>query len=259
MRLGAGTLATAVGDAVAPFGLNLVGVARPATYDALVPAPYRLRDAAGPLLSVVVIGNGGDAFWSAFRAHVRRHPDFAARPHPLDDFTRTVMEEAALPALARHGVAGVLRFPFDRGEPSLSFVHLAEAAGLGCRSLLGVLVHPEFGPWMALRGALLLDVAMSALRPAAGFEPCAACVERPCVGACPTGAVTASGWDVERCASYRLGSAGRCDEACHARVACVYGRAHRYPTDAIAYHQGRARAVMEQRRGAPPLSGPAGS
>jgi len=109
-----------------------------------------------------------------------------------------------------------------------------------------VLVHPEFGPWIALRGALLLDASSSAARPAAGFDPCGACRERPCIAACPTAAVSTAGWNAESCAAYRVGEPGRCDDGCHARVACVYGRAHRYPAAAIAYHQRRARAVMER-------------
>ncbi len=243
MRLGADALVAAIGDAVAPFGLNLVGVARPATYEALVPPAYRLGTIPS---SIVVLGNGGGGFWAAFRDHVGRSPAAAAREHPLDDFTRELMATTVLPVLARCGVAGVLRLPFDDLQPPLSFVHLAEAAGLGRRSLVGVLLHPEFGPWIALRGALLLDVPTSAARPAAGFDPCTGCHERPCIAACPTAAVSVSGWSAESCAAYRVAETGRCDDGCHARLACVYGRAHRYPSDAIAYHQRRARAVMER-------------
>ncbi|HYR97043.1 MAG TPA: hypothetical protein VEM57_09920, partial [Candidatus Binatus sp.] len=55
------------------------------------------------------------------------------------------------------------------------------------------------------------------------------------------GAVGPEGWDVPRCAAHRLGEregyAGRCE----ARFECVVGREHRYPADALAYHQMRAR------------------
>jgi hypothetical protein len=248
MRLAADELGREIGDAIAPFGLNLVGVAAVDAYDALVPASYRLHDGCGSVRSVMVIGNGGGAFWAAYRAHVGRHPELATHVHPLDDFTRLVVEEHIATSLARAGIRGVLRFPFDRDAPPLSFVHLAEAAGLGRRSLLGILVHPEFGPWMALRAALLLERPARAARPAAAFDPCATCVERPCIAACPGVAIAASGWDVERCMTQRLAAEGNCDDACHARVACVYGRAHRYPPEAIAYHQGRAREVMERAR-----------
>lgn len=242
MRLAADALCADIGDAIAPFGLNLVGAALPEAYDALVPPAYRLRE---PPAAIVVVGNGGGALWTAFRGHVAAHPGLDARPHPLDDFTREVLTTRAAPVLHGHGAHGRLRFPFDADGPPLSFVHLAEAAGLGAPSLLGILLHPEFGPWMALRGAFLVDVAAAAARPAAGFSPCAACADRPCVAACPAGAVTiASRWDPEGCMSHRLAAAGRCDTGCHARVACVYGAPHRYPDDALAYHQGRARAVM---------------
>ncbi len=248
MRLAADAPTRAIGDAIVPFGLNLVGVAAPDTYDALVPEGYRLGAAYTTVRSVLVIGNGGGAFWESFRAHAGRHPGFEARAHPLDDFTRSVIDEHAVPALAASGVHGIVRFPFDDAVTPLSFVHLAEAAGLGSRSILGILVHPEFGPWMALRAAFLLERPVRAARPAAGFDPCTSCAERPCIAACPGTAVSTSGWSVERCVTQRLAQPGNCDDACHARVACVYGHVHRYPPDELAYHQGRARTVMERAR-----------
>lgn len=236
--------------ALAPFGLNLIGVTSPEAYDAVAPSSHRLatRDAAG---AIVVIGNGGGAFWSAYRDYLTHHPDHAARDHPLDDFTTLVLESHALPVAERMGLRPVLRLPFQETTPPLSFVHLAEAAGLGRRGLPGVLLHPEFGPWMALRGALLVDDAASAARPAAGFDPCPSCLDRPCVTACPGAAVSyPAGWNVPRCIAFRVDSAERnpCLDRCHARVACVYGRAHCYPPDALAHHHTRAFAVMRTYR-----------
>lgn len=233
--------------ALAPFGLNLIGVTTPAAYDALVPPSHRL----GPRVAgaIVVIGNGGGGFWSAYRDHLSRHPGWAERAHPLDDFTTFVMEEHAVPIAERLGVRPQLRLPFR--ETALSFVHLAEAAGLGRRGLLRVLLHPEFGPWLALRGALLVADAPAAPRPAAGFDPCPSCRDRPCVAACPGGAMTAAeGWDVPTCIDFRVARADEnpCLTRCHARVACVYGRRHVYPEDALAHHHARAFAVMRGAR-----------
>ncbi len=239
----------ALGRALAPFGLNLIGVAAPRDYDAIVPPSHRLGTTASA--AIVVVGNGGGEFWAAYRAHVAADPTAESAAHPLDAFTTHVMESVALPAVARLGIRAELRLPFRATTPPLSFVHLAEAAGLGRRSLLGVLVHPEFGPWMALRGALFVDVAVAAARPAAGFDPCPACPDRPCLAACPAGAVTnPAGWDVPRCIDFRVarGAANPCEDRCHARVACVYGRAHRYPEDALVHHQRRAFAVMRGAR-----------
>ena len=36
-------------------------------------------------------------------------------------------------------------------------MHLARAAGLAGPSFLGVVIHPVYGPWMALRAALLIN------------------------------------------------------------------------------------------------------
>ena len=247
--MSADALLGAVAAEGAAFGLNLVGVARAADYDALVPPKYRLAGGADAHRSAIVIGNGGGAFWSAYRAHAAAHPDFAARPHPLDDFTAEVMRERILPLAARAGVAADLRLPFRDDDPPLSFVHLAEAAGLGRRSLLAVLIHPEFGPWIALRGALLVDADLTAARPAAHFDPCSGCVERPCITACPAAAVShPGGWDVGRCIDHRIAHASDCPDRCEARVACVYGRAHRYPADAMMHHHHRAFAVMRRAR-----------
>ena len=211
-----------------------------------MPASHRLGSTAHG--AIVVIGNGGGAFWSAFREYAGAAPDTA---HPLDVFTAAILAAHAAPVAERLGLHPELRFPFEATAPPLSFVHLAEAAGLGRRGLLGVLLHPEFGPWMALRGALLVDEAPVAARPAAGFEPCAACRERPCMSACPGDAIAApDGWNVPRCIDFRVagGDANPCVDRCHARVACVYGRAHVYPADALAYHQRRAFAVMRRAR-----------
>ena len=229
--------------ALAPFGLNLIGVTTPAAYDALVPASHRLGGShAG---AIVVIGNGGRAFWDAYRAHREHDPAQAEREHPLDDFTTDVLERHAMPLAERHGLRPRLRLPFR--ETALSFMHLAEAAGLGRRGLLRVLLHPEFGPWMALRGALLVDEAPVAPRPAAGFDPCSTCRDRPCLAACPGDAMRLpDGWDVPRCIDFRVarGAENPCLDRCHARVACVYGRRHLYPADALVHHQSRAFAVM---------------
>jgi len=231
---------------LAPFGLNLIGVAPVAVYDASVPEPYRLGAAARGARAAIVIGNGGGALWR----HVALRPEHLSRRHPLDDFTTEIMETVALPIAERLGLHPVLRLPHRSSTPPLSFVHLAEAAGLGTRSRLGVLLHPEYGPWLALRGALLVDEAPAAARPAAGFDPCTTCRDRPCVAACPGIAISpTAGWDVPRCIAFRVGEgdANPCEDRCHARIACVYGRVHRYPDAALAHHQRRAFEVMRAR------------
>ena len=230
---------------LAPHGLNLVGTTEIATYDAVVPPAWLLGPRAGEARTAVVIGNGGGAFWAAFQRHLAAHPAAGRVAHPLDSFTRRVVGETIAPLRDDLGAARLV-FPFELHPLPVSFVHLAECAGLGRRSLLGLLVHPEYGPWMALRAAILVPFALSAPRPADGFDPCPTCVERPCIAACPVGAVGSGGWDVPRCAAHRIAVPEDCGPGCHSRTACVYGREHRYPPDAMAFHQRYAGTEMRK-------------
>lgn len=235
-------------DRLAPHGLNVIGAAEVARYDAVVPPRHAVGSRAPDARTLVVIGSGGAAFWEAFRRHRERETSAACPPDALDGFTRAVVRDAVeSPGLDLGGPPRVA-FPFEDQPLALSFMHLAECAGLGRRSLLGVLVHPQFGPWMALRAALLLPFVVEAPRPADGFDPCPGCVERPCIAACPAGAVGRDGWDVPRCAAHRLSASGDgCDAGCHARIACVLAPEHRYPPEALAFHQAFARAAMAAR------------
>lgn len=230
----------ALTGALTPHGLNLIGAARVADYDAGVPAASALARIVPGARTVIVIGNGGGAFWDAFRAASTADSTPRDDAHPLDAFTRRVVDAA----VARVGVGGVVLYPFDFPAVPVSFVHLGESAGLGRRGLLGVLLHPVYGPWIALRAAVAVPDVLAAPRPADGFDPCPGCVERACVAACPGGAVTAAGWDVPRCAAHRGRPDDPCASRCHARVECVIGRAHRYPAAALAYHQQRARPLL---------------
>lgn len=215
--------------------MNLVGATSVAAYDARAAPGRRLAQRAGDGRGIVVVANGGGALWRAFRAAV----PVPAGDDPLDRFTRTAVEDAArdVPGARCH-------FPFDPTPGALDFQALGALAGLGRPSLVGVLVHPEFGPWIALRAAVVVPGDVAAPRPADGFDPCPTCVERPCIAACPVGAVGPRGWDVVGCVAHRLAADGHCADACAARIACVYGRAHRPPPEALAFHQAAARRSM---------------
>jgi NAD-dependent dihydropyrimidine dehydrogenase PreA subunit len=282
-----------VRGALLPAGLNLISALPVERYDRDVPESFHLSKRHPDGKSLVVIGNGGRAFWDGFRTYREKHRDFAEREaHPLDAYTMMVIESLLPPLLRSAGVSGRILYPFDFAREPVSFLHLGAMAGLGARSLLGVLVHPEFGPWIALRAALLLNVELEP-SPVVPFDPCGGCVDKPCLTACPARAVSERGWDVPACTAHRVGDAvpdasqpdslsprergrvrGENDEArpgcphpnplpggegtgeqreqncghrCEARWHCVYGREHRYPADALAYHQRRALETMRAR------------
>lgn len=230
-------------DALAPSGLNLVGTASRSAYEALVPTAYRLEPFLPRTRAVIVIGNGGSAFWTGFRPYAARH---TRDPHPLDAYTVSIIERTLTPILQASGAGYRYTYPFRFWTEPVSFMHLARAARLAGPSILGILIHPVYGPWLALRAAVLLDQDLPRPPSAAGFDPCPACSEKPCIRACPASAINAqSGWDIQGCASHRL-AADQCADVCHARSHCVYGREHRYPPDALGYHQAHSLATMRQ-------------
>ena len=214
-------------------------------YDSAVKPAVRSGLIDSAARSIVVLGNGGGALWAALKAHAARNPGWWQRENPLDDFTREIVErDAAAPARAA-GLRCTVTYPFMNGAPMLDFVALARAGGIAGPSILGVAVHPRFGPWIAFRAALMLDVELDKPGEAAGFDPCPGCAARTCISACPAGAVSfEKGWDVPLCLTHRVELEADCAGRCHARVGCVIGPEHRYPDDELAHHQMRALRAM---------------
>jgi epoxyqueuosine reductase len=232
-------------DAGTPYGLNLVAAVSAARYDRAVIARAQAAAISTDARSIVVIANGGGAFWAAAKRYASAHPGWWDREHPLDDFTREVLEHEIIPQVAALGLRCTPVYPFGGDGATLNFMELGKIAGLAGPSILGVLVHPTYGPWIAFRAALLTNAELDAPGEAAGFDPCPACTARSCIPACPVGAVSfPAGWDIPRCLEHRVEVEPDCAPRCHARVGCVLGPEHRYPDDELAYHQMRALRTM---------------
>jgi epoxyqueuosine reductase QueG len=226
------------------FGLNLTAAIPAERYDREAVPAYRAGAIYPRCRSIVVIGNGGADFWRAFKAHAAANSGWLERDHPLDDFTADIIESEIVTMIEAAGVGVVAVYPFSRG-PTLNFMQLATLAGLAAPSMIGVVVHPVFGPWIAFRAALLLDCEIDHPGDAAGFDPCPTCSTRSCIGACPAAAVAfPSGWNIPKCLTHRVEAYPECADLCHARTACVLGPDHRYSDDELAYHQERALRVM---------------
>ncbi len=160
--------------ALGPAGLNAFGVVSAARFDALAPPEVRTDRVHPPARSIVVIGSGGPAHWSAFLDYVAADPleRFARRRHPFDAFAAHVFGE--LGALTE-GTRVV--FPTFGGELPLDFMKLAELAGLGRPSELGILIGAAFGPWFGLRAALFTPHLIDETGPVARL--CDGC-DAPC-------------------------------------------------------------------------------
>jgi len=230
--------------AARPFGLNLVAAVLVERYDRAVKAAYRVSSHSPDARSIVVIGNGGGDFWRAYRAHADRNPGWSSREHPLDDFTRTVVENWIARRLVPAGEHCATVYPFMDSTAGFDFMQLGRITGIAGPSVLGVLINPTYGPWIAFRAALLMRTPLDSPGPAVGFDPCPSCVERSCMPSCPVSAISEAGWNVASCIQHRVELEADCAPQCHARAGCVIGPEHRYPDDELAYHQSRALPAM---------------
>jgi epoxyqueuosine reductase QueG len=233
--------------ALAADGLNLTGVASAAAWDAVMP-PARQADLLLPgTRSILVFGSGGGALWDALLADLRRDPrGLTEEAHPLDAFVQRRVRAA-------DGLLGGTprRWFWTSADADvhLDFRLLANLAGLGAQSRMGLLIHPRWGTWVGLRAACFLTEEVSAATPVPA-DVCAGC-PAPCVTACPGNAFPKGRWDVDSCGAFHF-AASTCERSCVARTACPVGE--RYSPEEIAYHMHRAsgREWLRAHLGIPP-------
>lgn len=184
--------------------------------------------------AILLIGNGGGAFWPVFERWRQTQP--ADLANPLDTWSREIIDTVA------KDVGAQTVYPSDK--PHLPFQQWAMRAERLKPSPLGILMHPEFGVWHAYRGALLLPAGaladeVHALNQAARdpIHLCDLCVGKPCMKACPVNAHSGTGFAYQDCLDHVRGPDGEpCRTGgCLDRNACPYGIEYRYPPEMQAF------------------------
>lgn len=204
----------ALADLAAREGLFVAGTAPLRPEDGL---PERFR-------AVALLAPEEPGFWPLFSAS----PEMAdGAPHPIDRWSRRVIGGLAC-ALRTKAV-----FPFG-GPPWRPFTGWARRSGRAWPSPVGLLVHDVTGLWISYRGGVLLEEEAPPLPSA---RPCDACAGRPCLGACPVGALTAEKYDVAACHAVLGSPEGRSclTSGCLVRRACPVGAGRRDPVQS-AFH-----------------------
>jgi hypothetical protein len=214
------------GAALARAGFRLVG------HFAAIPADHVPDIAQGrPARALILVGSLSDELFAPFRESPEAADD---RPDPLDRYTRRALG----------GIAGGLGlgivFPFE-GPPYFPFQRWALRTGGFSQSPMGVLAHRTFGPWIGLRAALLSPEPVEGPDAAEEPGPCGTCLEKPCISACPAGALRdaapPASYDVPRCLAHlRAEPQATCHTGCLARRACPYGHEYAQSRDAAALH-----------------------
>lgn len=180
----------------------------------------------GRYQSLVMLGQGGPRLWEHIAA--------------VGPASQSRFDEASLALAERfvsehlEGVDWRVVYP---GEALLPLGRLAELAGWGRPSPLGLTINDEYGLWLAHRIVFLVDADLEAAPQAGSIHPCDTCLDKPCVAACPVGAVDAiGGFDVDACATFRIAEDSTCANQCLARLACPVGVEHQYGRAQMTYH-----------------------
>lgn len=221
-----------VPDLFAPLaaqGLNLHAVFDLAALPPEVRAGLGVSEAAlAPYRQLILIGHLGRDFWAAAKARGLHGAD------PLDQFVSECVNRwmvHSLPEQVWHQV-----FP---GPAPVGLQRLGDLAGWHHPSPFWVGVDAEWGSWFAYRAVLLADTDLPVTPRRDTTSPCDRCVDKPCVSACPAGALASEptgAWRLHACLDARKRPGSACVDRCLARNACPLGEPHRYSDEQIAYH-----------------------
>lgn len=136
-------------------------------------------------------------FWAHFQRSEEAQDGVA---DPIDRWSTRVLGACA------NDLSAKPLLPFG-GPPYLPFYSWALKTGRIHESPVKLLVHDEAGLWVSFRGALRFDAELDL--PAPPPSPCVTCEAKPCLTACPIGALTEDGYDVPGCRHYLGSSEGK--------------------------------------------------
>ena len=178
---------------------------------------------AGSTGSIILLGPHEPSYWPA----IGDSPEWQdGRPDPVDRWSRRIIESLAQVTGSKP------HFPF--GEQPAPFLKWALASDRAWQSPIGMAVQAEAGLLVSYRGALELKYSIQASR---RENPCPSC-KKPCMTACPVGALIGSDYDLDACWGYmRADSDQRCLSAgCLVRRACPISSLHPRIAEHSAYH-----------------------
>lgn len=220
---------------LADGGLNLLAVLDCA--DLPEPAFQMMAGSGVPLTDyrrLVLVGHGGRRMWQVLQERGLR------TANPIDEYSIT---------LTRQFIRDFLDGPpvfwlYPNTDYIVPLQQLGEAVGWSYPSPLGSGISPTYGVWFAYRAAFLTSADLPLMQDDPAPSPCMTCAEKPCLSACPVGAVRLDAFNIEGCVSYRLRADTPCADRCLARLACPFFPQHRYTLPQIQYHYGRSLADL---------------
>jgi epoxyqueuosine reductase QueG len=216
-------------------GFNLTLAINSAKYNAANGGAKNLESIFPQAKSIILVGFAGKEFWSIFLDYLQNNPEFKKNNIDLIDNYSVLKFVEASEILNTNQIDFKTVYPFGDNALDLNFLKLGELAGAGVPSLLGILLHPVYGPWISLRGAFITNMELSEYdEPLSDFSPCPSC-DKPCISACPINTISELGWDWESCMKFRINDE-TCSSLCASRRACPYGQEEQYTLEQLHYH-----------------------
>jgi cyanocobalamin reductase (cyanide-eliminating) / alkylcobalamin dealkylase len=232
-------LAERVAHSCAQAGLDLCCAFNVRQYNLQALEDERLFDFGKPDALGILVGNTR-RLWPVFKRALRDDPSLRDDANPLDSYVTARLRDVAETTLGR---PFRLIFAHATERKPFPIQRLAEAIDFAALSPSHLTVHPEHGPWLALRAVVLIDWE--------GPPPSLQALASPCRG-CSAPCVTALGHalSVTPPPLSEDSIAQRSAEWIAVRDACPVGRASRYGDEQLSYHYTKSPLLL-----APPAQG----
>lgn len=212
-------------------GLNLQAIFNIDAMPAEMKSDIRQRfDPEHRYRQLILIGHGGRTMWAAMKA-----ADVAA-DHPIDQFSIQI---------TGRWLAGLPHAIIYPAETSVGLQALGKLAGWHHDTPFRVGINASWGSWYAYRVVALSNSDFAPTPPQVTVSPCARCLDKPCVAACPAGALNGD-FDLQKCIAYRRAPSSRCQTTCLARISCPVGSEHRYSDEQIAHTYSNSLRMIER-------------
>lgn len=189
----------------------------------------RLFDFERPDALGILIGNTRQ-LWPVFTRALHEEPDLRRELHPLDAYVTARLRSLSSKSF---GPRAQLVFAHATTPKAFPIQRLAEAVNFAALSPSHLSIHPQHGPWIALRAVLVADVAGPELAARELARPCRGC-RAPCVPAL-SHALAVSARPVSA-----LSVAEHAREWIAVRDACPVGQSSRYGEEQLVYHYVKA-------------------
>ena len=204
-------------------GLQLQGVVN------TVDSSEALPESALKYRQLLIFGHLGSVLWDAL-------PRPIISANPFEEYSIQQVTDF----LARHRCDDY-QFLYPSNDLFVDLRGLGKRLGWQHVSKLGIGIHPVLGTWFAYRVVVAANTCFETTSPDATESPCLSCSDKPCVAACPVGAVQEEGnFNLQACMEQRLKPDSSCADRCVAREACPVGGEYRYGREQIAFHSAQS-------------------